>query len=120
MSETNTQGTGISYSLSVSFPLQVRHANEGEALRAMADLESARAALGKAQAQAASDARISDEEWRAASERRRRADAEVAPAARDLAQGAEFAYAHGAVARRGRQCMGTARGRGGRRRGMIP
>ncbi|HEX3096794.1 MAG TPA: TolC family protein [Usitatibacter sp.] len=96
VSETNTQGTGISYSLSVSFPLQVRHANEGEALRAMADLESARAALGKAQAQAASDARISDEEWRAASERRRREDAEVGPAARDLAQGAEFAYAHGA------------------------
>ena len=96
VSEANTQGTGISYSLSVSFPLQVRHANEGEALRALADLESARAALAKTQAQAASDARVSEEEWRAASERRRRVEAEVAPAARDLAQGAEFAYAHGA------------------------
>jgi cobalt-zinc-cadmium efflux system outer membrane protein len=96
VSETNTQGTGISYSLSVSFPLQVRHANEGEALRALADLAAARAALAKAQAQAASDGRVSEEEWRAASERRRRAEEEVAPAARDLAQGAEFAYAHGA------------------------
>ncbi len=96
-SEANPQGTGISYSVSVSLPLQVRHANEGEAARAIADLQSARAALERARAAAAADARIAEEEWRAASERLERAESEVAPAARDVAKGAEFAYARGAT-----------------------
>lgn len=96
-SQANLQGTGVSYSLSVTFPLEVSHAYEGEAARASADLESARAALEKARASAQSDARIADQEWRSARERLERAETEVAPAARDVARGAEFAYAHGAT-----------------------
>lgn len=96
-SQANLQGTGVSYSLSVTFPLEVSHAYEGEAARASADLESARAALEKARASAQSDARIADEEWRSARERLEREETEVAPAARDVARGAEFAYAHGAT-----------------------
>ncbi|HUI99044.1 MAG TPA: TolC family protein [Usitatibacter sp.] len=96
-SETNLQGTGVSYSLSVTFPLEVNHAYEGEAARASADLENARAALEKARASAQSDVRIADEEWRSAAERLKREEDEVAPAARDVARGAEFAYAHGAT-----------------------
>jgi cobalt-zinc-cadmium efflux system outer membrane protein len=96
-SSTNLQGTGVSYSLNVEIPLYVRHANEGEAQRAQADLEAARAALDRVRASASADARIAEEEWRAADERREREDAEVAPAARDVAKGAEYAYQRGAT-----------------------
>ena len=96
-SSTNLQGTGVSYSLNVEIPLHVRHANEGEAQRALADLEAARASLERARASASADARIADEEWRSADERREREDAEVAPAARDVAKGAEYAYQRGAT-----------------------
>jgi len=96
-SETNLQGTGVSYSLSVTFPLEVSHAYEGEAARALADLDSARAALEKARAAAEADARIADAQWRSAAERLQREEDEVAPAAHDVARGAEFAYAHGAT-----------------------
>lgn len=96
-SSTNIQGTGISYGLSVEIPLHVRHANEGEAQRAEADLEAARASLERARATAAAEASVAEEEWHAADERRAREDSEVAPAAHDVAKGAEFAYAHGAT-----------------------
>jgi cobalt-zinc-cadmium efflux system outer membrane protein len=96
-SETNLQGTGVSYSLSVTFPLELDHAYEGEAARALADLDSARAALESVRASAEADARIAQEEWRSAAERLKREVDEIVPTARDVARGAEFAYAHGAT-----------------------
>ena len=95
VSDVNQQGTGISYSLSVSVPLHVRHANEGEARRANADLEAARAQLARAQAQAAADARLADADFQAAHERRARIEKDVLPAAREVAEGSEFAFSRG-------------------------
>ena len=96
-SETNMQGTGISYTLSVSMPLQVRHANEGEAARAAADFGTAQAALARTQASAQSEAVLAETDWRAARERLERVESEVRPLARDVAQAAEYAYTRGAT-----------------------
>jgi cobalt-zinc-cadmium efflux system outer membrane protein len=97
VSETNLQGTGISYGVTVSVPLHVRHANEGEAARALADFYAAQAALERLRAQADAEARLAEEDWRSARERRERVETEVRPAARDVAMAAEFAYARGAT-----------------------
>jgi cobalt-zinc-cadmium efflux system outer membrane protein len=96
VSETNLQGTGISYGLTLSVPLHVRHANEGEAARASADYETARAVLARAQAQADAETRIAEADLRNARERRARLETEVRPIARDVAEAAEFAYKRGA------------------------
>jgi cobalt-zinc-cadmium efflux system outer membrane protein len=96
VSDTNQLGTGISYTVSVSVPLHVRHANEGEARRAAADLEAARAQLARAQAQAAADALFAESDWQAARERRARVENDVLPAAREVAEGSEFAFTRGA------------------------
>ncbi len=96
-SEFNTQGTGISYTFSVSVPLSVRHANEGEAARAAADFETAEAALARAQATSGAEAQLAETDWRAARERLDRVEGEVRPLARDVSQAAEFAYSKGAT-----------------------
>jgi len=96
-SEMNMQGTGISYTFSVSVPLHVRHANEGEAERASADFETAKAAFARAQASSEAEAKLAETDWRAARERLERVEAEVRPLAREVAEGAEFAYARGAT-----------------------
>jgi cobalt-zinc-cadmium efflux system outer membrane protein len=96
-SETNMQGTGISYTFSLSFPLQVRHANEGEAARAAADFDTAAAALARARAAAEAEMKLAEVDWRAARERRERVEEEVRPLARDVASAAEFAYRKGAT-----------------------
>jgi cobalt-zinc-cadmium efflux system outer membrane protein len=96
-SDTNTQGTGVSYTLSVSMPLHVRHANEGEARRASADLEAARAQLARVLAQAGADQRLAEADWQAARERLARVEGDVLPAARDVAAGSEFAFTRGAT-----------------------
>jgi cobalt-zinc-cadmium efflux system outer membrane protein len=95
--EFNVQGTGISYTFSVSVPLQVRHANEGEAARAVADFSTAQAALARTQAASASEAKLAETDWRAARERLERVEGEVRPLAHDVAEAAEFAYARGAT-----------------------
>ncbi len=97
VSETNVQGTGISYGLTVSIPLHVRHANEGEAARALADFDSAQAVLARAEAQADAEARLSEADWLAALQRLARVETEVRPVARDVGAAAEFAYARGAT-----------------------
>lgn len=97
VTEMNTQGTGISYSLSVSIPLHLRHAHEGEARRALADLEAARAQFARIEALAAAEARLAESDWRAARERRERVETDVLPAAREVASGSEFAYTKGAT-----------------------
>ncbi len=97
VSETNLQGTGVSYGLTVSVPLHVRHANEGEALRASADFDSAQAALARAEAQAEAEARLTEADWLAARQRRVRVETEVRPLAREVGAAAEFAYGRGAT-----------------------
>lgn len=96
VSQTNIQGTGISYSLSVSVPLHVRHANEGEAARGQADFYAAQAQAQRAEASAGAEVRVAEVDWRAARERRERVEGEVRPLARDVADAAEFAYKRGA------------------------
>jgi cobalt-zinc-cadmium efflux system outer membrane protein len=96
-SPTNMQGTGISYSVGISIPLHARHSNQGEAARALADLESARASLQRANVRAAADVLAAEDELASARERLARVDNEVLPAARRVAESAEFAYARGAT-----------------------
>ena len=95
-SATNTQGTGNSFGVSVSIPINVLHANEAEVLRANADLESARAAFARAQAQSLADLGAAEEESQAARERRDRLANDVLPAAREVAEAAEYSYSRGA------------------------
>jgi len=97
VSETNTQGTGISYGVTLQIPLHVRHANEGEAARANADFETAQAAVVKAESVAEAEARLTEADWLAARQRRMRVESEVRPMARDVGAAAEFAYAKGAT-----------------------
>ena len=96
-SETNVQGTGTSFSVSVSVPLFIRHSYQGEVAKALADLDAARAQLERVSATAASEVAAAREEWRAARERRERLERESAPAAREVAEGAEFAWRRGAT-----------------------
>ena len=97
VSETNQQGTGISYGVTLQIPLHVRHANEGEAARASADFDSAQAALARAEAQAEAEARLTEADWLAARQRRVRVETEVRPIAREVGASAEFAYGRGAT-----------------------
>ena len=96
-SDANVQGTGTSYGLTVSMPLHVRHSYDGEAARAMVDLEVARAGVERLVALSRAEAELAEQDWRAARERRERVEAEVLPAAREVSTAAEFAYAHGAT-----------------------
>jgi cobalt-zinc-cadmium efflux system outer membrane protein len=96
-SETNVQGTGVSYGFIVSIPLHVRHANEGEAARALADLSAARVTLQRLEAQASAESRLARADLDAARERRRRVESAVGPLAREVASAAEFAYRRGAT-----------------------
>ncbi|HET9579375.1 MAG TPA: TolC family protein, partial [Usitatibacter sp.] len=95
--DINPSGNGVTYGVSVSIPLYARHRNEGELARAIADLETARAALEKTRAQADAEASVAEEEWRSARTRRDRLETEVRPIAREVAQAAEFAYSKGAT-----------------------
>ncbi|MGE5094213.1 MAG: TolC family protein [Betaproteobacteria bacterium] len=95
--DINPSGNGVTYGVSVSIPLYARHRNEGELARAVADLETARAALEKTRAQADAEASVAEEEWRSARTRRDRLETEVRPIAREVAQAAEFAYSKGAT-----------------------
>ena len=97
VSADNAQGTGNSFSLYVSIPLSLRHANEGEVKRAAVDLQAARDAVIRLRAQAAADARIAIENWRAAAERAMQVERDILPLAREVARGAEFAYRKGAT-----------------------
>lgn len=97
VSETNVQGTGVSYGVSVSIPLHVRHANEGEAARALADLTAARGTLQRLDAQANAEWRLAGAELAAARERRQRVESAVGPLAREVAGAAELAYRRGAT-----------------------
>jgi cobalt-zinc-cadmium efflux system outer membrane protein len=95
VTDVNPTATGITYGVSISIPLFVRHRSEGELAKALAELEIARAALERVRAQADAEARVAEQEWSAASERRERLEKEVRPIARDVASAAEYAYSRG-------------------------
>ncbi|MDQ6683483.1 MAG: TolC family protein [Pseudomonadota bacterium] len=97
VSATNTSGTGNTVSVSVSVPLLIRHAYEGEAARAEADVNSALEVLRRARASAASDLLQAQTHWASAAARRRLAGDELMPAAERVAAAAEFAYRRGSL-----------------------
>lgn len=96
-SATNPQGTGNSFSFYFSIPLSARHANEGEARRALTDLQVAKDALARLKVQAKFEAKLNLESWHAAVDRASRIEGEILPLARNVAKAAEFAYGKGAT-----------------------
>ncbi len=92
----NSSGTGNTVSVSVSVPLFVRHANEGEVARAEADLAAAQEALRKVRDNAATEWARAEGQARAADDRRRLVVEQLEPAAEKVAAGAELAYRRGA------------------------
>lgn len=96
-SSTNPSGSGNTISFSVSVPLFVAHAYEGEIGRAQADLVAAEAAEQRVRDAARADAERAQAQWRAADARDRQLSQQLMPAARAVADGAEFAYVRGAT-----------------------
>lgn len=95
-SAANSSGTGNTVSVSVSLPLFVRHANDGELARAEADLSAARDALQRTEATASSELLRVRALAGAAQDRRRLVVEQLEPAAEQVAAGAELAYRRGA------------------------
>ena len=89
-------GTGNTVSVSVNFPLFTRHAFQGEAARAQADLATAQEALRRAREIALGDLARTDAMTQAARERQRLVVEQLEPAAERVAAGAELAYRRGA------------------------
>ena len=97
VSDSNGQGTGNSVGLSISIPLFVRHANEGEARRALVDLDTARDLAERLLVQAQAESRLAADAWGSARGRALRVERELLPLAREVARAAEFAYSKGAT-----------------------
>lgn len=95
-SATNGSGTGNTVSLSVSVPLFIRHANEGELARAQADLASAQDGLRRLRDGASADLAHTAAQARSAQHRRHLVISQLEPAAEQVAAGAELAYRRGA------------------------
>jgi cobalt-zinc-cadmium efflux system outer membrane protein len=96
-SDANVQGTGNSFGITISVPLFVRHANDGEARRASVDLDVARDQAARLSAQARTEVRVAADGWAASRDRVARVEREVLPLARTIAAAAELAYAKGAT-----------------------
>jgi len=92
----NGSGTGNTVSLSLSVPLFVHHAYEGELARAEADLAAAQEALRRVRDNAAAELARTEGQARAAQDRRRLVVEQLEPAAERVAAGAELAYRRGA------------------------
>ncbi len=97
VSATNTSGTGNTLSVSVSVPLFIHHAYEGEAARAEADVANAIETLRRVKLAAASDLMQARVRAAVAAARRRLAAQDLAPAAERVAAAAELAYRRGAL-----------------------
>ena len=80
----------------VSERLFTRHAFEGEAARAQADLATAQEALRRAREMALGDLARTQSQTQSARERQRLVAEQLEPAAERVAAGAELAYRHGA------------------------
>ena len=96
VSEANPSGTGNTVSVSVTVPLFVRHAYEGETARAAADLRVAEEALRKVRLAAQVELERARADWEAADARYRLVVEQLLPGAERVAAGAELAYSRGA------------------------
>ena len=96
-SETNTLGTGTTVGLTLSFPLFVRYAYEGEIARAEAEYSAATELLDLTRAQARSELAGALADLNAAAARLRRYDDSLLVEARKAADYAEYAYRNGAI-----------------------
>ena len=97
VSGSNSQGTGNSLGFSLTIPLFVRHANEGEARRASVDLDAARDLLRRLEVQAQVEQRLAHDSWSASALRLTQLESELLPVARRIANAAEFAYSKRAI-----------------------
>lgn len=97
VSEANPQGTGNSFGVSLSVPLFLHHANEGEKRRAQVDFDTARDMLARQMALARAEAALSHAEYAAAAEKMQRVERDILPVAQEVARAAEFAYNKGAT-----------------------
>ncbi len=95
-SPTNGSGTGNTVSISVSVPLFIRHANEGELARAQADLASAQDNLRRLRDAASAEQARTAALAHGAAGRRQLVITQLEPAAEQVAAGAELAYRRGA------------------------
>ena len=95
-SPTNTSGTGNTVSVSLTVPLFVHHANEGELARAVADLGAAQDLLARVRAQAGAEIARAAALVSVTQDRRRLVAEQLEPAAEKVAAGAELAYRRGA------------------------
>lgn len=95
-SDSNPSGSGNTVSFSISVPLFVRHANDGELARAEADLNIAREAWRRSRDAVLSEGTRLQALAVAAQDRRRLVLAQLEPAAERVAAGAELAYQRGA------------------------
>ena len=95
-SPTNGSGTGNTVSISVSVPLFIRHANEGELARAQADLASAQDSLRRLRDAASAELARTAALAHGAAGRRQLVITQLEPAAEQVAAGAELAYRRGA------------------------
>ncbi len=95
-SEANPSGSGNTLSLSVSVPLFLRHANDGELARAEADLAAAHEVLRRIRQAAEAELARTAAQAQAAQDRRRLVAEQLEPAAEQVAAGAELAYRRGA------------------------
>lgn len=96
VSSSNPAGTGDTVSLSVSVPLFVRHAYDGEMARAEADLQAAEEALRRVRLAAQADIAKARSDFAATQARMSLVNDQLLPAAERLAAGAELAWRRGA------------------------
>lgn len=93
----NPSGNGNTVSLTLSVPLFLAHAYEGEIARGLADLESALEQEHQTREAARAQIEQSLAQLQASATRRRLAIEELEPSAQKLADGAELAYARGGI-----------------------
>jgi cobalt-zinc-cadmium efflux system outer membrane protein len=96
-SETNTLGTGTAVGVTLSLPLFVRYAYEGEIARAEAEYSAATELLALTRAQARTELGAALSDLNAAAARMRRYDDSLLVEARKAAEYAEYAYRNGAI-----------------------
>ena len=95
--QVNTSGTGNTVSVSVTVPLFLRHAFEGDIARAEADVRLAEEVLRRVRLTAQADVLRARADWEAADARYRLIVEQLAPSAERVAAGAELAYRRGAT-----------------------
>lgn len=96
-SSANPQGSGNSIGIAVQVPLFVRYGMQGEIRSAEAALDAAGENLAKARQAAQADVARARAQAEAGARRVARYDRDLLPAARKAADGAEFAFVHGAL-----------------------